>query len=278
VKSVAVPAEDKNHFAPIRQLTVSGVALQIGHQIARGAFSSVHQARDEWGHKLVAKVYQPNIKPEIWRNEAVMLRRFASSWVVPLHCAFEHGGRGYVVMEHAGLALGRCKFDGSAQQLVLHVAKWLLAGLHFLHRAGYVHNDINPQNVLLQVLPGNRLGAVRLIDLAFVCTTQALATSKKPMALWIPPPEYHDPSLGPRGPASDMYHAALLLMQLTTSTPLSYEESDCLQDRPVQDAVRSEHSLVRALAPALSVRPADRPSAIELWRGLTAVSVGHTVP
>ncbi len=272
MKAISVPAEDKNHFAPVRGVTFSGVQLRIGHQIARGAYSTVHQATDEWGHALVAKVYLPNVKAEVWRHEAAMLRRFTSPWVAPLLCAFEHKGQGYVVMEHVGTALGRCQFDGSSQQVAKHVARWLLAGLHFLHRAGYVHNDINPQNVLLQLLPGQRLGAVRLVDLAFASRAHELAAAKQPMALWIPPPEYHDTSLGPRSAASDIYHSALVLMQLATHTPLKYEAADCLQDRPARDAMASEHALVRALAPALCVQPERRPTAIELWRGISSAA------
>lgn len=272
MKAISVPAEDKNNFAPIRRLTVSGVKVHLGHQIARGAYSTVHQAKDEWGHDLVAKVYQPNVKAAVWRHEAAMLRRFASPWVAPLHSAFEHERRGYVIMEHVGTSLGRCQFGGNSQRVAEYVARWLLAGMHFLHRAGYVHNDINPQNVLLKSLPGRQLGPVRLVDLAFACQAEELNTSKKPMALWIPPPEYHDTSLGARGAASDIYHGALLLMQVATREQLKYEAADCLEDRPARDAINSEYAVVRALAPAFSLQPAHRPTAIELWRMLLAAT------
>lgn len=266
MKSVTVQAEDKNHFPPARKVAVHGVNVTIGHQIARGAYSTVHDTTDEWGHKLVTKVYHSNVKPEIWRHEVMMLRKFASPWVTPLHHGFEHQGQGYLVMSNVGLALGRCQYEGSNEQIARHVARGLLAGLHHIHRAGYAHTDINPQNVMIEIPANNQMGPVRLVDFAFVSKVADLAVSKRPMALWIPPPEYLDTSHGQRGHASDIYHAALVIKQVATNTKLQYEPDDCLNNLPSLNAQKSDSPLVRALSQALSIRPENRPTAIEMWR------------
>lgn len=271
MKLITVPAVDKMNFAPIRKLIVSGVNISFGHQISRGAFSTVYKATDDWNNNLVVKVYLPNIKSTLWKHEAAMLRLFSSRWVVPLHHSFEHDGQGYLVMENVGSPIGQLNYNYDRCQIVKHVARWLLSGIHLLHSSGYVHNDINPQNVLLQQLSNSKLGAVRIIDFAFVCKVKELEQTKKPMALWIPPPEYYDIAFGKRGFGSDIYHAALILMQLAIDRPLKYEASDCLSDMPAREAKESEIKVVRALAAALNTESSLRPTAVELWRAIKQI-------
>ena len=267
-----LPAVDTTHLARLPDLTVAGVRYRFTHQISQGNFSTVFAASSEWGDTLVAKRYDARVAPEIRRNEVARLRQFASPWVAYLHAAFAHEQQHYLVLADAGVPIGRCNFHHDLANAGMHVASRLLAGLNLIHAAGHVHGDINPQNILIEISKEKRMGPVRLIDLAFCLPLARYQAANKPMALWMPLPEYLDRSLGERGQAGDIYHAALSLLEILEQKRCAYTEAELLDDLPRREAAASPLPLTRALAPALALRPGDRPSAIGLWRLLRA---GH---
>lgn len=263
-----VPAIDKDHRAQLPPLTINGVRYRFTHQISRGNFSTVFEASNEWGDSLVAKRFNANVATETWNNEIARLRQFASPWVAYLHAAFVHEQQRYLLMANAGVAIGRCNIHHNPIGAGMHIASQLLSGLNMIHAAGHVHGDINPQNILVEIGKGQGIGSVRLIDLAFCLPAEHFRQTKGPMALWMPLPEYLDSSLGDRGEAGDIYHAALSLLEIFEQRRVDYAEAEILDDWPRRETAASHNPLARALAPALSPRPADRPSAIELWRRL----------
>jgi len=266
MKPTKVIAEDKSHNAPLRQFTISGKRYEIGHQIGRGAYSSVHTVKAQKGRSLVVKVYSPKTRSMVWKHEASMLRKFSSPWTVALHAAFEYKGQGYLLMDHGGVPIGRCIFENDRARIAKHVARYLLAGLQLFHSKGYVHNDISPQNVLVNIRENHILGAVKIIDLAFLDSIQDADLSKAPVALWMPPPEYLDNGPKNRTSATDVFHAALVLMQIARGDTLEYTSSDIIANQPAKDASSSKHSFVNKLASSLNVDPIKRPTADELWR------------
>lgn len=263
-----VPAVDKEHLAPLPTLNINGVRYRFTHQISLGNFSTVFEASNEWGDSLVAKRFNADVPTEIWNNEIARLRQFASPWVAYLYAAFVHEQQRYLLLANAGMAIGRCNFHGNPVGAGMHVASRLLAGLNMIHAAGHVHGDINPHNILMEIGKGQRMGPVRLIDLAFCRPAEQFGQTRGPMALWMPLPEYLDPALGERGQAGDIYHAALSLLEIFQKRRVNFTEAEILDDRPRLEAADSHDPMPRALASALSRRPSDRPGAIELWRKL----------
>jgi serine/threonine protein kinase len=268
-----VLAEDTTNFPTLRKLVVDGVPYNFAHQIGRGSFSTVYAASDLFGNPLVVKIYKDNIKPEISRNEARLLTQFRSPYVPHLHKFFIHEGQAHLIMERTGVAIHRITFEASKarQKAVLDISSALLQVLHKMHFSGYYHGDINPQNVLVVVNSLQKCLRIKLIDFAFSaeCKTQAINLNN--IAQWTPPPEYFDDRIKPIGPAIDIYHLGVLLLQVLKGAKLAYTTNQILEDQPMKDAINLNTKIGGVLARCLAHQPSDRPSALELWKLISRV-------
>lgn len=274
MKARSVHAVDKGHLAPVRSLRVDGLRHQLSHQIGVGAFTTVYQASDEWGHALAVKAYPDSAAAALWRNEVDQLRRFAGPSVPWLHRVFQHEGFTYLVLSDGGMAISQCRFESEVARVraVGRVAPALLQVLGRVHAGGYYHGDVNPQNVLLKADGQGKLQAVTLVDFA-LCRPQAQLDAQPgarvEMAHWVPPPEYFRKARL-LGPALDIWHTGALLLQVLKGETLDYSEADVLADRPRAEAQALEMPMAKALASALNPDPLARPDALTLWRSLRA--------
>ena len=271
MKAVKVKAVDTERLAPVKTLRVDGLRYHFQHQLGVGAFTTVYKATDEWGNPLVVKVYAPNVAPALWQNEVHQLKRFAGPSVVYLHRVFQHEAHTYLVLDDAGIAISRCHFhsDSARTRVALFVARGLLQALSRLHAAQHFHGDVNPQNVLLQTDSQKKLLGVNLVDFALCRSQQQMSRGAAQMALWTPPPEYFMKS-PMQGAALDIWHSAVLLMQVIRGQTLDYSKADVLTDRPREDALAMRHPMGPVLATALVREPDQLPDALSLWRALRA--------
>ena len=154
--------------------------------IGVGGFASVARCYDEALDSLVAvKVLAETwaVDPEIrarFVQEAKLLRRIHNEHVVTVHDSGElDDGRPYFVMDYAdrGTLEDRLGFtppdrpiDGKTTRRVVLA---LTDGLAALHRAGIVHRDVKPGNLLLQSV---HQGAVTQAPTTRAAATQAPAT------------------------------------------------------------------------------------------------------
>jgi tRNA A-37 threonylcarbamoyl transferase component Bud32 len=135
--------------------------------IARGGMAEVWEGRDDVLTRPVAvKILHPHLARdegfvERFRREAVAAARLAHPGIVATYDTGEDDGVAFIVME---LVRGRTLRRALEEQAPLptatcvHVAAQVADALEHAHRAGLVHRDVKPANILLCDEPG---GGVR---------------------------------------------------------------------------------------------------------------------
>lgn len=139
--------------------------------LGRGGMGQVFEAHDHLLNRRVAiKAAWPNPLTPPLRNEARALAAFQHPSLVSVHTLGEHRGIDYLVMERIyGVSMaqhattrwsaGQTFSPAEAVQILIPVAE----GLSVVHRAGLVHRDVKPDNIMLT--PSHR---VVLMDFGLV--------------------------------------------------------------------------------------------------------------
>jgi serine/threonine protein kinase len=141
--------------------------------------------------------------------------------------------------------------------LVAGLGRTLALGLAAIARAGWVHLDVKPANIVLNAAP-------RLLDFELARPAADAARMTHPAGTWhYMPPEQRAAATasGARiGPAADVYALALTLCEALTGRPVERTP----EPAPPPGAIG------RVLADALARAPRDRPRAGELAAALAA--------
>lgn len=272
-----VTAEDRQKLCPLEAARVAAVEYRFFHQIGVGSQCTVYKAVDEWGNKLVVKVYEPQVNRALWRNEVAQLRRFHSPWTPYLHAVFEHQERAFLVMSDGGWSVARCKFSDqkAREKAAIAVAQSVGQILMRMHAQAHFHGDVSPENVLLKFDADNRLRSVCLTDFALCTPVSSLANGKPAMAGWMPAPEY---LLGQplAGSCLDTWHLAAVLLALLQANEVHYSSQQILANCAQQDALALGGDVAPQLAPALSLHPDNRPSVLQLWQSICQLQHART--
>lgn len=241
-------------------------------RLGSGGTSTVWRGRDLVLDRPVAvKVLLDHGAPEgvtRFEREASILARLDHPNVVPVLASGTDGGRPYLVMELIeGQPLSRMISDGplpvdDALALIADVA----AGLGAAHRAGVVHRDVNPTNIVCGADGSPRLvdfGIARSSDL----TTMTMPASVLGTASYLAPEQARGETLGP---ATDVYALGCVLHACLTGRP-PFEADGPLavayrhvHDQPVAPGESRagvpagvDELVLRALAKDPAARPAD---------------------
>ncbi|HVI02033.1 MAG TPA: serine/threonine-protein kinase [Enhygromyxa sp.] len=162
--------EDELEHAPLRRGASVGRYVLLD-QVGAGAMGVVFSAYDpELDRKLALKVLHPGSSSREakatrnrLRREAQALARLTHPNVVTVHDVGTHRGRVFVAMEFvAGKTLRQWLADSRNPATIAAIIKVFAAagrGLAAAHKAGLVHRDFKPENVLL----GDD-GTVRVVD------------------------------------------------------------------------------------------------------------------
>lgn len=274
MKEISLTMVDKTNLAPYKNITVKNTTYNLAHQIAKGHFSTIYKATDIWKNNLVVKIYDDKINEKLFDNEIKQLKRFASLNIVSLYEAFSYDKFHFLIMENFGVAISRIKtqdFDTKVK-IFLECARNLLQSLHHIHQAGYMHGDINPQNILIN-FQENKLLGIKLCDFAFCRKENSSDKDFMSIANWLVPPEYLEEGIEKVTSSMDIYHAALVLFSILSDEKLSYTNEEILSNKPQIDVLISNIPLIKSLAPALELNPNKRISAIELWKNLISSRV-----
>jgi eukaryotic-like serine/threonine-protein kinase len=198
-----------------------------------GGMAAVYKAQDLMLGRLVAvKVLRESLSGDAeflrrFRHEARASANLTHPNIVTVHDIGQDNGREFIIMELVeGPTLKQVIRDivsrGETMPLkrALDLTIQICAGLGYAHRAGFVHCDVKPQNVLV-----TRDERVKVADFGIA---RALShTSLHDENLVWGTPQYFSPEQAagePATPASDVYAIGVILFELLTGR-LPFEAS-----------------------------------------------------
>lgn len=242
--------------------------------------AEVWTARDEvLGRRVAVKLLRPELAAdalvrERFRREPLAAARLNHPNIVAIFDTVSEGGVEAVVMELVDGATLRERLDDDGRlevEFVVHVGQAVAMALDTAHRAGIVHRDVKPGNILL-----GADGRVVLTDFGIATTIAGgdLTSNDVMMgtAKYLSPEHVQGRPLDGR---SDLYALAIVLYEcLTGSVPFSGEtDASTALARVTRDATPPA-SLRPSLPPALNdllVRtlardPAERPASAADFR------------
>jgi tRNA A-37 threonylcarbamoyl transferase component Bud32 len=251
--------------------------FRIEDRIGSGGFGTVYRAWDERLRRPVAVkvIDREHGAPRVTR-EAQAVARLAHRNIATLYELASDGDRAFLVSEliegDTLRAIGRR--GELTDRLVAHVGADSAAALTCAHRAGVVHRDVKPENIL--VGPGEEaklvdFGIARIAGERTLTATGAVVGTLAYMA-----PEQAD-GLRP-GPSADVYSLALTLYECFCGEHPLIREGPAATARAIGEpiaplsAVRPElpDAMTEAIDAALDPDPELRPLASELEAALAA--------
>jgi len=240
---------------------------QIGELLGRGGMADVHLGLDaRLGRKVAIKLLKPSLANDPafrtrFRQEAQAAARMAHPSIVRVFDAGEEIARDssgrelqvpFIVMEHVE---GRLLKDLVAQgpmpaEQAIQIVTGILTALEYSHRAGVVHRDIKPGNVMV-----TSAGQVKVMDFGIArAISDSSATIAQTSAI-LGTAQYFSPEQA-RGEAvdarTDLYSTGVVLYELLTGRPpFKGETAVATAYQHVSEAPVPPSHLNPAITPAL---------------------------
>ncbi len=256
---------------------------RVEARIAVGGMATVYRALDTRLDRILAlKVMHPSLASdagfvERFIREARSVARLAHPNVVQVFDQGTDGGYVYLAMEYIpGCTLRDVLRERGALQAraALDILEPVLAALGAAHRAGFVHRDMKPENVLIgddgRVKVAD-FGLVRSVDTVTHSTGTVLGTVS-----YLAPEQIEHGTADPR---VDVYACGILLYEmLTGEKPHDGDSPAIVLYKHLHDDVPPPSAVVPGLAPVLdslvgaatardaAVRPADAVALFALTR------------
>src|SRR3954447_152573 len=210
--------------------TIDG-RYRITGRVARGGMATVYTAVDERLERTVAlKIIHPSQATNVhfvdrFTDEAKTIARLTHPNVVAVYDQGRHRGLPYLVMEYVH---GRTLRDLLTERRRLNpvealaILEQMLAAIAAAHRAGLVHRDVKPENVLVAAAPSG--GAANLVDAVVKVADFGLARAVEASSVdesgqLMATVAYVAPELVTDGHAdarTDVYSAGIVLYEMLT--------------------------------------------------------------
>ena len=198
---------------------------QLLQKVGSGGMAEVFRGRDSMLERYVAiKILRPDYTSnegfqERFRQEARAAANLSHPNIVTVHDFGLDRGMFFIVMEHVpgtdlkSLLRRRGRFTvEEAIPLIIQAC----AGIGYAHRAGLVHCDVKPHNML--VTPDWRL---KVTDFGIARALATIHPDERTDVVW-GSPQYFSPEQAagePPSPASDVYSLGVVLYEALTGTP-----------------------------------------------------------
>ena len=272
-------------------------------RLGRGGMGEVFLARDTRLDRLVALkcLVSSTATPEELRGSIVREARLAARinhpHVAAVHDVIDDDGRTVMVMEHvAGETLAaRLKTGPLRSATVVEFGRQMADALDAAHRAGVIHRDLKPGNILIA-----RDGAIKILDFGIATAYAALASATTRTDAVATTLTAAPQCAGTRGymspeqilgrtvdERSDIFSLSLVLFEMVTGkSPFQSTDPFDVLVATVRGLPRAEATdgstpplLADAIARGLSADPSERfQSAAELSRALASISEPPIVP
>jgi serine/threonine-protein kinase len=238
---------------------------RVRTRVARGGMATVYTAMDERLERTVAlKIIHPSQAgdPQFldrFTDEAKTIARLTHPNVVAVYDQGTHAGMPYLIMEYVR---GRTLRDILAERRRLNpvealaILEQMLAAIAAAHRAGLVHRDVKPENVLVAAAPSggsaNLVDAVvKVADFGLARAVEASADAGEDSGHLLATVAYVAPELvtdGHADPRTDVYSAGIVLFEMLTGrVPYDAEQAVDVAWQHVDRDVPPPSKLVAAL-------------------------------
>ncbi len=199
-----------------------GNRYQLLQTLGTGGTAVVYQAKDLMLERLVAiKVLRQDFSKdssfrERFHQEAKAAANLSHPNIVTVHDFGLDGGRLYIVMEYVSgtdLKSSLKKTGRFPIQDAMNIMIQACAGIGYAHRAGIVHCDVKPHNILVSI--DNRL---KVTDFGIARALASIHPEEKSDVVW-GSPQYFSPEQAAGAapsPASDVYSLGVILYELLT--------------------------------------------------------------
>jgi serine/threonine protein kinase len=265
------------------QARVVAGRYRIVRRLGRGAMSEVWLAHDERLERDVALKFLepgPGLAAEFER-EAGILAGLRHPNIVTVYDAGEEDGRRYIVMECVdGVSLRDYLRDNGALDVsrAAEIGGSVASALQYAHARGVLHNDVKPENILL-----DRDGEARLTDFGAATVTGATLDTEGARQLmgtiaYVAPEVLQGAS---PSPASDLFALATTLFEAVSgrlphdapsNSGLAGQKLNALPAELRDVAPHAPADWAAAIDSALSRTPPERPALADFERRITAAS------
>jgi len=220
------------HEAAYRQrLAVAlGDSCELGAMIGRGGFAEVYAARDtRLDREIAVKTLREDLGAsaalvERFKREARAMAQLRHPNVIPIYSVGEGEGLAYFIMPLVRGETLRAHLDRRRRLPISEVRRILLEvadALEHAHKAGMVHRDIKPDNIMLE---GEEHRAL-VMDLGIAKIAEQEAADLTGTGMIIGTPQYMSPeqASGERNvdPRTDLYSLGAVTFEMLTGHPRS---------------------------------------------------------